>query len=345
MSFMFFDPATHAIKGPTNGSDTTPFRHFRPPTTDITATLPPDYLTFVTPFDLPDDAAAASLCVQQRTREADNSPPFTPSQMLPIHQDIIERLDSFIANHKIPHIIFHGRSGSGKMTLVKDFIRKIYAGNKDKIKQNVMTVNCSHGKGIQFIRDELKFFAKSNIQTTAEHAEFKTILLLNAHHLTVDAQSALRRCIELFSLNTRFIIVVENKNKLLNPILSRFCDIYVPEYVDPATGETVNLHQFVVNRQFCNPELQLPAVAAILSQHGNRPWNSVELAETAERLYEEGLSCLDLMQWVKTRTDRWSVAEYSRAMMRFNTVKHVFRCEKLLLLFMLVLLYSGNGAK
>lgn len=337
---MFFDPAPQAIKGPT---DATPFRHFRPPTGDVTATLPPDYLTFVTPFGLPDDASTFPSTMTP-TQAADNALPTTPSLLpplpLPIHQDIVERLDSFIANHKIPHIIFHGRSGSGKMTLVKDFIRKIYAGNKDKIKQNVMTVNCSHGKGIQFIRDELKFFAKSNIQTTAEHAEFKTILLLNAHHLTVDAQSALRRCIELFSLNTRFIIVVENKNKLLNPILSRFCDIYVPEYVDPATGEPVNLHQFVVNRQFCNPELQLPAVAAILSQHGDRPWNSVELAETAERLYEEGLSCLDLMQWVKTRTDRWSVAEYSRAMMRFNTVKSVFRCEKLLLLFMLVALYK-----
>jgi hypothetical protein len=355
MSFMFFDPAPQAVKGPTNGThssgsgatDATPFRHFRPPTGDVTATLPPDYLTFVTPFGLPDhDARTSPSAAVPPTQAADNALPITPSPLpLPIHQDIIERLDSFIATHKIPHIIFHGRSGSGKMTLVKEFIRKIYAGNKDKIKQNVMTVNCSHGKGIQFIRDELKFFAKSNIQTTAENAEFKTILLLNAHHLTVDAQSALRRCIELFSLNTRFIIVVENKNKLLNPILSRFCDIYVPEYVDPATGETVNLHQFVVDRQFRHHQPQLAAVAAILSQHDNRPWNSVELAETAERLYEQGLSCLDLMQWVKTRTDRWSVAAYSRAIMRFNTVKSVFRCEKLLLLFMLVLLYSGDGAK
>ena len=91
-----------------------------------------------------------------------------------------------------------------------------------------MFVNCSHGKGIKFIRDELKFFAKTNIQLNA-NVTFKTIVLLNADCLTIDAQSALRRCIELFSCNTRFFIIVENKHKLLNPILSRFCEIFIPE--------------------------------------------------------------------------------------------------------------------
>ena len=85
-----------------------------------------------------------------------------------------------------------------------------------------MFVNCAHGKGIKFIREELKFFAKSNIQQDAG-TSFKTIVLINADFLTIDAQSALRRCIELFSYNTRFFIIVENKHKLLNPILSRFC--------------------------------------------------------------------------------------------------------------------------
>lgn len=33
-----------------------------------------------------------------------------------------------------------------------------------KTKNHVMTVNCSHGKGIKLIRDALKFFAKTNIK-------------------------------------------------------------------------------------------------------------------------------------------------------------------------------------
>ena len=27
-----------------------------------------------------------------------------------------------------------------------------------------MFVNCAHGKGIRFIRDEIRFFAKTNVQ-------------------------------------------------------------------------------------------------------------------------------------------------------------------------------------
>ena len=116
------------------------------------------------------------------------------------------------------------------------------------MKSNIMLVNCAHGKGIKFIREELKFFAKSNIQTN-KGILFKTIVLLNADCLTIDAQSALRRCIELFSTNTRFFIIVENKNKLLNPILSRFCEIYIPEHLDH-TGKIVNLHKINIQSKY-----------------------------------------------------------------------------------------------
>ena len=76
---------------------------------------------------------------------------------LNIHQDIKEKLKYFYDIRKIPNIIFNGPSGSGKSTIVNDFITMIYEGNKEKIKDFVMYVNCAHGKGIKFIREELKF--------------------------------------------------------------------------------------------------------------------------------------------------------------------------------------------
>ena len=169
------------------------------------------------------------------------SPPFKNDSMIPIHENIQKKIDFFLKTNKIPHIIIHGSSGTGKRTIVYNFINKIYNHDKHKIKTNVMYVNCAHGKGIKFIREELKLFAKSNIQSNSG-VLFKTIVLLNADFLTIDAQSALRRCIELFSYNTRFIIIVENKNKLLNPILSRFCEIYVPEYIK--NDKVLVLHQY-----------------------------------------------------------------------------------------------------
>jgi hypothetical protein len=44
----------------------------------------------------------------------------------------------------------------------EDFINEIYDNDKMVIKNYVLNVNCAHGKGIKFIREELKFFAKTN---------------------------------------------------------------------------------------------------------------------------------------------------------------------------------------
>jgi len=148
-------------------------------------------------------------------------------EKLTIHENIVKKLNYFIENKEIPHIIFYGPSGSGKHELLNFFINKIYNNNKVFIKEYVMYVNCAHGKGIRFIRDELKFFAKTNINNH-QGSIFKSIILFNAGNLTTDAQSALRRCIEQFSHTTRFFIIIEDIDSLLKPILSRFCNIYIP---------------------------------------------------------------------------------------------------------------------
>ena len=170
--------------------------------------------------------------------------------MLQIHQNIKEKLNDFIKNMKIPHIIFYGPSGSGKRVLVYEFIDNIYKNNKEIIKSHVMSIDCAHGKGIKFIREELKFFSKTNI--TNKEEVFKTVLLLNADKLTIDAQSALRRCIELYSCSTRFFIVVEDKYKLLKPILSRFCDIYISLPLINGNLTNLNLYNLQKNNIITN---------------------------------------------------------------------------------------------
>ena len=194
--------------------------------------------------------------IQEKPKQKENQilPQQPQNKKLNIHENIRQKLHSFYISNRIPHIIFYGTSGSGKQTIVYDFLKEIYHGNEQKIKANVMFVNCAHGKGIKFIRDELKFFAKTNVQFNSG-IFFKTIVLLNADHLTMDAQSALRRCIELFSHNTRIFIIVGNKHKLLNPILSRFCEIYVPEYINEH-GIITNLHQWQIQQTYMFQEQQ-----------------------------------------------------------------------------------------
>ena len=267
-----------------------------------------------------------------------------PNVLKNIHQNIHNKLDYFYKSNKIPHLLFHGSSGSGKRTIVNTFLYKIYNNDKQKIKSNVMFVNCAHGKGIKFIREELKFFAKTNIQSN-NGIIFKTIILLNADLLTIDAQSALRRCIEVFSYNTRFFIIVENKTKLLNPILSRFCEIYVPEYIE--NGKIINLHQQSINENYTLNNYDkndwINNRISIINMHNI---DHVQCIQLATEFYEYGLSCLDLIDWIKT-SDTITDLDKSSACMCFDKIKSEFRCEKLLMFYMLdyVFLRSNKDLK
>jgi len=255
--------------------------------------------------------------------------------LLPIHKNIYDKLDYFYKTNKIPHIIFHGTSGCGKRTIVNNFLNKIYNGDQKKIKTNVMLVNCAHGKGIKFIREELKFFAKTNVHSNTGIL-FKTIVLMNADNLTIDAQCALRRCIELFSSNTRFFIIIENKNKLLNPILSRFCEIYVPEHI--VDGKIVNLHQLNIKQHFKFDDIEnetnfwVETKMTRFFHIGNTP-NHKEMIDLATEFYENGYSCIDLIKWVRT-SEKLSEVQKSQIVICFDEIKSEYRCEKLLLLYM-----------
>ena len=248
-----------------------------------------------------------------------------------IHPEIEKKLKYFIEIKKIPNIIFHGVSGCGKNTLVKNFIHDIYQDDKETIKNYVMEVNCAHGKGIKFIREELKFFAKTNINLK-DGEIFKTIVLLNADKLTIDAQSALRRCIELFSHSTRFFIIVEDKYKLLKPILSRFCEIYVPEPI--INGKVINLHNYALNETYNLGKIiknKTDKLKKYLKLDKNYTLNDIIIL--CIKLYENGYSCLDIINFINTSSlNESKIYEF---MIIFNKIKKDFRNEKLLMLFIL----------
>jgi hypothetical protein len=139
--------------------------------------------------------------------------------------NIITKLNNLYETKNIPNIIFHGSNLTGKKSYIEYLIKMIYK-TAENISKYVLIINCSHGKGnIKFIRENLKHFANTIINNNDKYL-FKSIILINADKLTIDAQSALRRCIEIYNHSTRFFIVVDDKFKILKPILSRFSEIY-----------------------------------------------------------------------------------------------------------------------
>jgi hypothetical protein len=262
-----------------------------------------------------------------------------------IHEDIHKKLDYFIENRKIPNIIFYGPHGCGKTHILNRFIHSIYSGDKNAIKNYVMKANCAHGKGIRFIREELKFFAKTNIDLQ-DGSIFKSVILTNADKLTIDAQSALRRCIELFSYSTRFFIIVENKDNLLKPILSRFCDIYVPKPL--IDGVSTNLHSYHTGRKCNMDEINKTRIKSLehmiyihpsnvceddLCNTGENPSGEKSISMLSRDLYEQGFSATDIIQFVND-SSMDEMKKYELLVM-FDKVRKEFRNEKLLILYLL----------
>ena len=275
-------------------------------------------------------ATATTIPKKPRVRVI-KKPQMKPLEMLDIHCDIKQKLRYFVDQKKIPNIIFHGVSGCGKNTLALNFIRSIYGNDKAVLKDYVMHVNCAHGKGIRFIREDLKFFAKTNVDLK-DGEIFKSVVLLNADKLTTDAQSALRRCIELFNHSTRFFIVVEDKYKLLRPILSRFCEIHVPEPI--VNGTQVNLHTHLLQKTFALDKLKQQRAEWLKKEVSfDREYDHSDLIEMADKLHERAYSSMDLLRWLE-ESDIPPDKKYEK-LIAFQKVRHEFRNEKLLMLFML----------
>ena len=250
------------------------------------------------------------------------------------------KLANFFENKNVPNILFYGRPGSGKKTLLRDFLLKFYK-NESTMTEYVMYVDCALGKGIKFIREELKFFAKTN---TCNKDLFKSIILLNANKLTVDAQSALRRCIELFSETNRFFIVVEKLEELQKPILSRFCHIYVD-----LNNSHTNLHEINIQKTIKNNnglaklkdmrKKKLKLLLKNFKEENDKNKVKVEkgIIDLATNLYENAYSAYDIYTIVKND----SSFSYEDEMIYYVCKSNV-KDEVLLIAFYLFFLFRSK---
>jgi DNA polymerase III delta prime subunit len=227
----------------------------------------------------------------------------------------MEKLDYYVEHKQIPNLLFHGPSGSGKKTILQAFLKRLYP-DKDTLEQQVMYVNCAYGKGIKFIRDEVKYFSKMNT-----HSLFKSVVLLNAEKLTPDAQFALRRCIEQFSYNTRFFMVTIDKYKLIRPILSRFSEIYISS---PINLHEIGLKAFDFDTYEAKQRTSFEEIMTRLTKEN--------IQCIAHELYERGHSALDVEKWVNAQPD--SIEKY-RWILYFHKIRSECRNEELLLYLML----------
>jgi len=238
-----------------------------------------------------------------------------------LNKDLI----NYIESNNIPNIIFYGDCLTSKKTILYNFLKLIYCNN-DNIIKNSLIINCSYGKGnIKFIRDNLKYFANSSIINN----NFKSIILLNADKLTIDAQSALRRCIELYNHNTRFFIVVEDKNKILKPILSRFSEFYCNNKVNI-------LRIYNKDYDFCSKKSLM--LSKILKTHNN---DKDSITILAKKLYNIGISANLLIDYIDNKLSNDSI-KY-KFLIIINNYKKFIKSEEILILFCLSFIFFRSN--
>jgi DNA polymerase III delta prime subunit len=91
----------------------------------------------------------------------------------------------------------------------------------DDWQENFLELNASDQRGIDVVRDRIKSFARASFGGY----DHRIIFLDEADALTSDAQSALRRTMEQFSDNTRFILSCNYSSQIIDPIQSR-CAVF-----------------------------------------------------------------------------------------------------------------------
>jgi replication factor C subunit 2/4 len=134
-------------------------------------------------------------------------------------EDVIEPLKKTLITKNLPHLMFFGPSGCGKTSTILALAKELFG--EENYYDRVIELNASDERGINVVRDKIKKYAKKSINYKDNIPPWKIIILDEADNMTPDSQCALRRIMEEYSKITRFCIICNYHNKIIDPIDSR----------------------------------------------------------------------------------------------------------------------------
>lgn len=137
-------------------------------------------------------------------------------------------IDAAQIHSNMPHLLLYGPPGCGKTTTAFSIRRQYYYSKERNISENkqiyverVLELNASDERGIQIVKGKIKTFAEKKIIIRKGIPNFKLIILDECDAMTSDSQLALRRTMEDYSIDTRFIMICNNHNQIIVPVRSR----------------------------------------------------------------------------------------------------------------------------
>ena len=142
------------------------------------------------------------------------------------------KIDIYLESGDLPHLLLHGKAGTGKTTLAKLLVKNIDC--------DYLYINASDENGVDGIRFKVKNFA-----STVGFKDMKVIILDECDYITPNAQAALRNVMETFSKHCRFILTCNFDERIIDPIQSR-CQSF--QIIPPSKGEVAkHIHEILLS--------------------------------------------------------------------------------------------------
>lgn len=204
------------------------------------------------------------------------------------YESVVDIFNNICLSKNLPNLTIFGEGGSGKSYLVNWLLAKLF---KNHFKERVLYMSLNDERGISTMREKIKAFSNIQVKENPDIPSFKVIVFDQAEYISLDAQNALRRIIEVSNNISRFIFLTRNTRCIIDPILSRCLQLNLNTYAQ--TNRSKKYLEFF-------PEIGKTKIDEICEMYGNFG-REIAILETLTKLTQNEIEKFEI--WEKIISD------------------------------------------